>query len=497
MTAMSRRLGAGGRWLASNLPLVAFCLSLLLLAYGYGVTTMKYHIFPHTLLSQAQLGLEALTKLDRTDEPPTFLRYLEPGDDARAIVQPASARAAHAYDDVLLMTGGFYHRTDLCPDVGCIAWIMTRDGKVLHSWSTDPATLFDEADFAGFSGFPGPQNIFVQGADLDPQGNLVVTFQGRNVFPYQVGLAKFAPDGRLLWKRMDHSHHWPTAGPDGRIYTPVARTRPGTGSIQGMPRPRECAQGVLYDEGVQVIAPNGTTIATFWMDEVLRRSDRRAPGYTVRDDCDPFHVNGIDLVNEAAAARLHALGITDARAGDLFVSLRSASSVVVMDSATGHIRHIIYGPMVDQHSPATLPDGDLLVFDNIGGSDEGRKLSRILRIGLAPVRFQQLFPRPGTEVEMFSLEQGAVNASADGSRALIAETLGGRVLEVDLETGKTLWTYHAVDDISAYLRAAGAEPTNRPALMKTQGAAYISLADYRRMFGKAELAQGASSGVGS
>ncbi len=486
MTVMSHRLGAGGRWLASNLPLIAFCLSLLSLAFGYGVVTMKYRIFPHNLLSQAQLGLEALTKLDRTDEPPTFIRYLEPGDETRRIVHLASARAT--YDDVLLMTGGFYHRRDLCPRVGCIAWIMTRDGEVLHSWSVDPATLFDEADFADFSGFPGSQNIFVQGADLDSQGNLVVTFQGRNVFPYQVGLAKFAPDGKLLWKRMDHSHHWPTAGPDGRIYTPIARTRPGSGNIEGMPRPRECTQGLLYDEGVQVLAPDGSTSATLWMEAALRRSDRRALGYAVRDDCDPFHVNGIDLVNEAAAAQLQALGITEARAGDLFVSLRSASAVVVMDSATGLIRHVIYGPMVDQHSPATLPDGDLLVFDNIGGSDDGRKISRILKIGLSPVRFEQLFPGPDGVEGMFSLEQGAVNVSADGSRALIAETLGGRVLEVDLETGETLWAYRAVDDLSAYQRAGGVEPTNRPALMKTQGAAYVTLADYRRLFGDPEFA---------
>jgi hypothetical protein len=155
-----------------------------------------------------------------------------------------------------------------------------------------------------------------------------------------------------------------------------------------------------------------------------------------------------------------------------------------MDAGTGRIKHIVYGPMVEQHSPASLPDGDLLVFDNIGASNGRDERSRILKIALAPERYEQAFPRAGgDDPHLFSESEGAVNVSADGSRALVAETEGGRLFEVNLATGAVLWSYREVDDISAYLAANGDAPSNKLALQQTEGAAYITRADYQRIFG--------------
>jgi hypothetical protein len=46
---------------------------------------------------------------------------------------------------------------------------------------------------------PGPEDIYVQGAALTPSGDLLVTFQGHDIFPYQVGAALVDPAGRVLW----------------------------------------------------------------------------------------------------------------------------------------------------------------------------------------------------------------------------------------------------------------------------------------------------------
>ena len=257
-----------------------------------------------------------------------------------------------------------------------------------------------------------------------------------------------------------------------------------------MPRASNCRAGRVDDEGVAVLAPNGRTLATFWMSDAARISDRKALIYTVRDDCDPFHVNGIDLVNQAAANELRSLGIADAKPGDLAVSLRSSSTLVFMDGATGRIKHIVYGPMVDQHSPAALPGGEFLIFDDIGASTASAKgvvgRSRILKIGLYPQRYEQVFPRGGGEdLGFFSESEGAVNASPDGKRALIAETLGGRVIEFDLATGAPLWVYREVDPIADYLAAIGEQRSDKRALLQTQGASYVTRADFDRIFGGA------------
>ncbi|MEO6102339.1 MAG: arylsulfotransferase family protein [Pseudoxanthomonas sp.] len=482
--AISEHPRRAGRFRAlfEHLPKVAFGLSLLMLAFGYGVATIKYRLFPYPLLTRAQQAYTALHKVEDTTRPPHFLRFLEPGETGR-ILKPATS-ALLDQTDLILMSGSFFHRTDICPKIGCLAWIMRRDGTVLHRWSVDPAKLFNTADFKGFSGFPGVENIMVWGLDLDREGNLVIIFQARNAFPDAFGIVKLAPDGRLLWKRIDHSHHWPTVGPDGRIYTPISRIIPRPKTAGGLPYPNNCQGDTIDDQGVRVLAPDGAVLHEFWFTDIARQSGLRVLEYLVRGDCDPFHANGIDLVNDPMAAKLRAMGVADAKPGDLIVSLRSSSSVVIMDSETGRIKHVVHGPMIEQHSPATLPDGSLLIFDNVGASTGNDLRSRVLRISLAPERNEQVFPRAGIDdPHLYSKREGQVNVSPDGKRVLVSEGEGGRLFEVELTTGKVLWAYREVADIAAYEARVGAKPSGRLALMHVQGASYVSQADYARMFG--------------
>lgn len=461
----------------------AFVGSMLLLAFGYGVATMKYKIFPHALLARAEQAKDALSKVEHRDRPPYFIRDFT--GDTRQIIKQAPAGDD---SDLIRITGGFFYRTDLCPKVGCIAWIMRRDGTVLHRWSADPAAIFGVSDFKGFTGTPVIEDISVMGVDLARDGSLVVIFEVRNAWPYEFAIAKFSASGRLLWRRIDHSHHWPTVGPDGRIYAPASRILPKGTQINGLPHAPVCASGLIDQQGVRVLSPDGQVLHEFWLADMVRQSGLLALAYQVRNDCDPYHVNGVELVNEAAAAKLRNSAVPDAKAGDMFVSLHSSSSVLLMDSDSGRIKHIINGPMVEQHSPAILPNGDLLIFDNVGGSSEAVRESRLLKIAFAPERYEQVFPRPGgDDPQLFSKREGAVNVSADGKRALVSETEGGRLFEVELATGKVLWAYRATDDISAYLARVGSADKGKPriALMHIQGASYVSKADFSRMFGTA------------
>jgi hypothetical protein len=358
---------------------------------------------------------------------------------------------------------------------------MDRTGRVLHRWEADPAALFAAADFTGFDGFPDASNFYVQGVALDRRdGALVVTFQGRNLFPYHVGLAKFAANGEVLWKRIDHSHHWPSVAPDGTVLVPAARVaRPGE-RILGMREKPDCRQGAVYEEGLRLLAPDGTLVKEFWMAEVAAASDARALAWTVRDDCDPWHVNGIAVLTEAAAARLPGTA-----PGDLLVSLRSSSSLVVLDRGDGTIRRILYGPMVAQHSPVVLPDGRLLVLDNLGDPRPGGG-SRILRLDPATGAAETVFPRPGRPdgQDFVSAAAGSVRVSADGTRMLVAETLGGRVFEVGIATGRVLWTYDEISDLSPWLARTGTRAEAPFARLQTYGADYLTRAEFARLFGR-------------
>jgi Arylsulfotransferase (ASST) len=452
---------------------IAFILGLVALAFLWGAATVRWKLPPYKFMNRVEAGVVAITKFEDKSLPNHVIRVVDPGTPIGAVELLTSIPA----DDLILMTGGFFYRMDLCPKFGCIAWIMDRSGKVLHTWEYDPAVLFTKESLAGFSGFPGADNINVLGAALSPDGGLVVTFQGRNIFPYQVGVGKFAWSGALDWLQINRAHHWPSVGPDGRVYVPIARIEDGKGTIAATSEPVDCKFGAVFQEGVAVLSADGKPLHEFWMEDVVKASDHQALAYTVRDDCDPFHVNYITLLNDAGAARL-----PNTRAGDLVVSLRSSSSVVVMDQDDGTIRHVIYGPMVAQHSPQVLPGGDLVVFDNLGGLDTTNG-TRILQVDLATGDGTTVFPRDAAAVggDLKSIAQGVVRMSPDGTRGLISETLNGRVIEFDLASGAPLWTYSAVSDMAPFYAWKGTpKDAPVPALMQTQGADFIS----REAFGR-------------
>lgn len=455
---------------------IAFVAGLTFLAFLWGASAVLWKVFPYRQIMHIQTGIEAWQNLEDNEMPQHFLSLLP---EATA-PDPITRYAPVAADDLILMTEGFYFRQDLCPDFGCMAMVIDRTGRALHTWQFDPAALFKPEDFKDFTGYPSPANLNVQGTDIDPDGNLIVVFQGRNVYPYQVGIAKFSWDGRLLWAKVDRSHHWPAVGPDGRIYVPIARIEKSQTNVAGTSEPLVCKGQALFQEGVQILAPDGTVEKRFWMEDLVKASDMQGLAYSVRSDCDPYHVNGVALLNAAAAARL-----PGTRVGDLLVSLRSSSALVVLDQTDGHIISVVKGPMVAQHSPNVAPDGSFLAFDNLGGIDT-KMGTRVVRIDPQTGHGTTIFPRDKTAPggDLNSIAQGAVALSADGSRMLVAETMGGRLFEVDLATGKALWKMEAVSDMTPFYATIG-EVKDGPtwARMQTQGARYMASADVARWMG--------------
>ena len=444
------------------------------LCFVWGVAAASWNVFPHQQINRVQAGIDALQKMEDSTLPQHVIAVLPEA----AQIDPVQSFGLPSSDELILMTGGFFYRQDKCPAFGCMAFVMNHDGAVLHSWEFDPSALFTPDDFKGFTGYPDARNLNVQGVTLDQDGNLIVIFQGRNVFPYQIGIAKFSWDSKLLRIKIDNSHHWPTVGKDGRIYAPIARIDDSQTLVAGTQEPLKCKNGAVFQDGVQILSPDGELLKEFWMENVVEASDMQGLAFSVRNDCDPYHVNGIDLLNAAAVAR-----IPGTRVGDLLVSLRASSALVVLDQDDGRIKHIVKGPMVAQHSPRVLPDGDFAVFDNLGGIDT-EKGTRVIRVNSVTGLGQTIFPRdpaaPGGDLD--SNAQGAINFSADGSRVLVAETLGGRVFEVDTASGKTVWQYEAVSDLAPFYTMIGEKP-DAPTLarMQTQGAAFLARADFDRL----------------
>jgi hypothetical protein len=442
---------------------IIFVLSACFIAFVYGVVTVEYQIFPYSVMKEVKRGLSAWNKLESPRFPPP---YDEEVKDRNVIENPVFL-SDQAGPEFLLITGGFHENLDICPKFGCLARIIDRRGRVVHTWSANPADFV--ADIHHLTGEVNDVNVYANGIAMDDQGNLIVVFQGRNTFPYEVGIAKFAPSGKLLWKRYDNSHHWPTIGPGGEIYVPTARQIPATAYVTGTGVKTTCTDTV-DSQGVRILSPDGAEKAVFWFDDILAAGGRPGLQATVADACNPYHVNGIAVVTEAAAKHLKG-----ARPGDLAVSLRSLSSVAIIDRETGVLRDIVSQYFTMQHSPNFLPDGSLMVFDNQGGDDD-KGGSRIVAVQNLEAQSRTIFPPAdysGPLVPFQSVTHGVTSVSPDGKRVLISEARNHRIIEVDAETGRPLWAMHHVINMTPFMQERGIEFTTGHTFFTVQGAYYV------------------------
>ena len=429
-----------------------FIFGLMFLSFAYGIATANKELFPYSILLQARTATVAWLEVLGVGAPNQFvlpgLETFETGVPPHPVIKNVAAGVI-SDDEVILMTGGPYEHLDLCPQFGCLAWLMTRDGDILHTWEVNLEELW--SDVTGFHGLPENRGFFPIGLLLDDNGDLVVTFQAKRTFPYTVGIAKVDVQGEILWKKFDYSHHWPGRDQQGRIFTPATRIVDSPLSIGNTPTKLVCGSGKIYEDLVRVFSPVGELLWEVSMVEALANSQYSGVLSATRDACDPIHLNSIEVASPEIAQQ-----VAGVSAGDLLVSMRSPNAVFVMGQEDGEIKHAVVGRTIGQHSPRFLPDGRILVFDNQAG-DEADGGTRVIRLDLNTGELDDVFPGPATEgvAPVFTATAGHIDLSDDGTRALVSLSHQGRVVEVDVASGKVLWEYDKVFDIGPFLEKEG------------------------------------------
>jgi len=412
---------------------LAFVAALCLLSFLYGTTSNELNLPPNSQVRQAFYALKAFRLID--NDLPTGVMRVDPDAEPRSSVRRLDPTAG---DELLLVTGGPYRKTDLCPKYGCLAWVADRSGKVVRTWPLPLDALFQDAK--GYEGDQRLTNFYPNGVGLLSDGSLVATFHSRNTYPYAGGIARIGADGKVFWKSVGDGHHWLHVGPDDRIYAPV-QIRRKLNHIAGNAVELHCAD-VVHDEGVRIYRPDGKIERTVLMADMLVRGGYPGLIYSVSNGCDPIHLNSIDVASPEVASR-----ITGAKSGDVLVSLREKSAIVLFDPETAKVKRVIVGRTAAQHSAKFLPDGTVLAFDNQGGA-KALGGSRIVRLNLVDGSVQTLFPTQESRalLPFFSETGGFVMPSPDGKRAMVSSEDQSRDFEFDLATGRPLWIMtHAID----------------------------------------------------
>lgn len=446
---------------AIDWSLIAFVFALCGLAFGYGAAMMQFRIFPYHQILNAKYAFESLGLLE--DE--SVMMSINSIDEKAMPAPVVTTLDAAAGEELLLVTGGPNQDAKHCPKFGCLAWIVDRKGAVKYSWPLDLEGLFGDAD--NFSGHASLGNFYPVGIQLQNDGTLIATFHGRNIYPYAVGIAHIGRKGEILWKKLDNAHHWLTTTEDGMILAPIqlrpkVKYLPGTSIVARCPTP-------VYDEGIRVYRPDGSTVKT--LSALTTLSGSGFPGllYGLRDDCDPIHLNSADIITPAIAANIPGVA-----AGDYLVSLREPSVIAILDQHDGHVKKLVAGRTAAQHSAHFLPDGSVVAFDNLGGVQAAGG-SRIARVNLNTGETTTLFPTVASKPVMpfYSSDGGHVSVSPDGKRLMISSKDESRDIEIDVATGKPLWTMTRILDIAPFM-SGGDKAKPVAARMKSYGTYYVS-----------------------
>lgn len=406
-------------------------MSICVAVFSYGFAASQFRFFPYGWIRGAHLALSALIGSNTPAEVNGLVEYRM--NVSKSTVVPHSG---HSPGGLLLMCAGNNALKEQYPE-GVLAWILNRNGEVVHVWKVVPGLWTDLTRVTRVPGISGAINPV--GLHLFDNGDLLATFHGFNTFPFAVGIARVDREGKLLWKKELLTHHSFSVAADGRIFVPALEVNDAPIPIGKTNSRIESESGKVYHDLIMVLDANGNEMKRISIKDALFDSGwhghlLRFNQQTVVTD-DPFHLNDVQLVGE------HAIELPGIACDDLLVSLRNINTLGILDPLTAKFKWISSGATVGQHSPRIV-GGGVVVLDNLGGEQRlgGTQLVKIdFRTGLPST----LFPRSVADMPDLcrTVNSGHLEISADGRYALMTLTHQGAAWEIDLESGQVVWEY--------------------------------------------------------
>jgi hypothetical protein len=384
------------------------------LAFVGGAMVILGQTFPYEFLRNAYRAGEALIIQRQIINNPVMTNLWQPArTEARGVTVYDPARAAPGYT---LYTSGDDNA----------ARLITMDGRIVHEWRRPFSTMWN--DQAAVSN-PQPDNsIYMDKARVLPNGDLLAIYISSADTPWGYGIAKIDKESNLIWSYLASAHHDFDFAPDHRIYVLTHAFN------FEKPVPAPQLSSPYLEDFLVVLTPDGKEVKKISLTEAVLESPYSSlfhilPFFSHED---PLHTNTVEYI-DADKARNFPFG----EEGDALVSFRDIALVAVVSVRTGEIRWATRGPWVGQHDPSLLPNGDILLLDNLGGF-RGNNSSQLTQFD--PRTLNVKWSYSGDEAHPFySYLRSSAQRLANGN-TLINESDGGRLFEVT-RSGDIVWEY--------------------------------------------------------
>lgn len=403
-----------GGSLADRIGQVVFVVMIAFLAFIGGAMVVFTKVFPYQPLHDAYLAGTALI----AQRQMTADKY---GTDLwRKARSPAAGVTVH--DPQRALQGYTLYTSGDAPS----ARLVSMNGEIVHEWDRPFSTIWNET-----SPVTAPQRdelIYMRKAQMLPNGDLLAIYISAGDTPWGYGMARLDRDSNLVWSYLGQTHHDFDITADGRIFALthefVSEPVKGFGMLSN---PR-------LDDFVVVLDADGREVNKVSLTEALVNSPFEAFFYAIPSFSltDPLHTNTVEYI-DAEKARV----LPMAREGDVLVSFRDMGVIAVIDIAGGVVRWATRGPWIGQHDPTVLPDGRILLFDNLGNF-QSENSSRVIEID--PATTAVLWRYAGTPDKPFHSPLRSAAQRLPNGNTLVTESDGGRLFEIT-RAGEIVWEY--------------------------------------------------------
>jgi hypothetical protein len=403
----------GGTSTLERVSFGGFVVAVLLLTFLGGVLVTILDIFPAPTLRNAYRGgLAYYHKVQQSQDPLTS-DFWQPERQPETGV---TVNSSEAYPGYTLYTSGH----------GSEALLIDMEGNVVHRWQARFSQIWNET-----SPVKSPQRdpfFYWRKAQVLPNGDLLAIFVATGDTPWGYGMVKLDRDSRVLWSYLGQTHHDFDVAADGRIYALTHEMRDVTYEEHDhLTVPR-------LDDFLVVLSPEGEEVKKVSILDALVNSRYaklldRVVWYNKHDF---IHTNNVDLI-DAAAAR--ALGF--AEEGQVLLSFRDIDTIALLDVEAEEIVWAMRGRWLAQHDPDVLPNGNILLYDNLGNFGEGGR-TRILEVD--PRSGAEVWSYLGSAEQPFESDARGAQERLPNGNTLITEAAGGRLLEVTRD-GRIVWEY--------------------------------------------------------
>ncbi|MGE3291488.1 MAG: arylsulfotransferase family protein [Geminicoccaceae bacterium] len=320
-------------------------------------------------------------------------------------------------------------------DVGLA--LFSLDGRELHRWVARysdlapiipplPAELTPTNDW----------DTHADAMELFPDGDAIFNVGG-------LGMVRLDRCNRVVWWLDYETHHSIMRDDDGNLWAGGHKRARHTEADERFPG---LAPPYVEDTLVKISPEDGRIVQEISLLEAIYRSSWETMLFSDGDDPapvrnpDPLHLNHVEPLTGALAPAFPMFA-----AGDLLVSVRVPSTILVLDPRTGLIKWAQRGPWFGQHDPHFLPNGRISVYDNrdlVNHDAAARgvpaRASRILQLDPATGRTETVFE--GTLAEPFFTEAIGQHQYQPNGNILITESWGGRVFEITAD-GRKVWEF--------------------------------------------------------